>query len=260
MERRPAQARAADPHRAPTRAGSSSPGLVMAAATLGGDRRRRARRGRGARAHDGHDDVRDRQPVLLLHRARRAALGVQPRHVQRPHVPRPTSLLSVGAIILATELRFFQRILDTVELTGNQWLICIGAGLTVVVASEIWKFVLRHRHAAAMTPAAAKWLPIVGLAAALPAAMAARRCRRRHRGDRADRPEEPRLRGHRRRSAAERPVRRRGGRPDLRAVLHVAADLHRAEFVAGRRRRRGGAASRGSASRRPPSSSRRSRS
>ena len=39
-----------------------------------------------------------------------------------------TSLMSVGAIIFATELRFFQRILDTVELTGNQWLICIGAG------------------------------------------------------------------------------------------------------------------------------------
>jgi P-type Ca2+ transporter type 2C len=50
-----------------------------------------------------------------------------------------TSLLSALAIIFATELQFFQRILDTVELTGNQWLICIGAGLTVVVASELWK-------------------------------------------------------------------------------------------------------------------------
>ena len=40
------------------------------------------------------------------------------------------SLLSAGSIILATELRFFQRILDTVELTGTQWLICIGAALT----------------------------------------------------------------------------------------------------------------------------------
>ncbi len=38
-----------------------------------------------------------------------------------------TSLMSVAAIIFATELQFFQRILDTVELTGNQWLICIGA-------------------------------------------------------------------------------------------------------------------------------------
>ena len=57
------------------------------------------------------------------------------------------SLMSVGAIIFATELRFFQRILDTVELTGRQWLICIGAALTIVVASEIWKFVLRRREA-----------------------------------------------------------------------------------------------------------------
>ena len=56
-----------------------------------------------------------------------------------------TSLLSVGAIVFATELRFFQRFLDTVELTGDQWLICIGAGLTVVVASELWKFMLRRQ-------------------------------------------------------------------------------------------------------------------
>jgi Ca2+-transporting ATPase len=55
-----------------------------------------------------------------------------------------TSLLSVLAIIFATELQFFQRILDTVELTGNQWLICTGAGLTVVVASELWKLWLRR--------------------------------------------------------------------------------------------------------------------
>jgi Ca2+-transporting ATPase len=55
------------------------------------------------------------------------------------------SLMSVGAIVFATELRFFQRILDTVELTGNQWLICIGAGATIVAASEIRKLLLRHR-------------------------------------------------------------------------------------------------------------------
>ena len=58
-----------------------------------------------------------------------------------------SSGLSVLAIIFATELRFFQRILDTVELTGNQWLICIGAGLAVVAVSEVWKLVLRRRDA-----------------------------------------------------------------------------------------------------------------
>jgi Ca2+-transporting ATPase len=57
------------------------------------------------------------------------------------------SLMSAAAIIFATELRFFQRVLDTVELTGNQWLICIGAGLLVVVASEIRKFLLRRQEA-----------------------------------------------------------------------------------------------------------------
>jgi P-type Ca2+ transporter type 2C len=58
------------------------------------------------------------------------------------------SLMSAAAIIFATELRFFQRILDTVELTGRQWLICIGAGLLIVVVSEIWKLVLRRREQA----------------------------------------------------------------------------------------------------------------
>jgi P-type Ca2+ transporter type 2C len=54
-----------------------------------------------------------------------------------------TSLMSVAAIILATGLGFLQRVLDTVPLTGHQWLICIGGGLIVVVVSEVWKFRLR---------------------------------------------------------------------------------------------------------------------
>jgi Ca2+-transporting ATPase len=58
------------------------------------------------------------------------------------------SLASVAAIIFATELRFFQRILDTVELSANQWLICIAGGVLVVVASEIRKFLLRRSDAA----------------------------------------------------------------------------------------------------------------
>ena len=59
------------------------------------------------------------------------------------------SLASAAAIVFGTELGFFQRILDTEELTGNQWLICIGAALAVVVVSEVWKFVLRRREATA---------------------------------------------------------------------------------------------------------------
>jgi Ca2+-transporting ATPase len=62
-----------------------------------------------------------------------------------------TSLMSAAAIIFVTELEFFQRVFNTVELTGNQWLICIGAALTIVVASEIRKFLLRRREPAATT-------------------------------------------------------------------------------------------------------------
>jgi P-type Ca2+ transporter type 2C len=61
-----------------------------------------------------------------------------------------TSLMSAAAIVFGTELGFFQRILDTEELTGNQWLICIGAALTVVAVSEVWKLVLRRREATAV--------------------------------------------------------------------------------------------------------------
>ena len=56
-----------------------------------------------------------------------------------------TSLMSVAAIIFATELQFFQRFLKTDELSGNQWLICIGAGLSIVVVSEVRKLLLRRQ-------------------------------------------------------------------------------------------------------------------
>jgi Ca2+-transporting ATPase len=62
------------------------------------------------------------------------------------------SLASATSIIVATEFGFLQRILDTVELTGNQWLICIGAALPIVVASEIRKLLLRRRDSAAEVP------------------------------------------------------------------------------------------------------------
>jgi P-type Ca2+ transporter type 2C len=58
------------------------------------------------------------------------------------------SLVSAASIVLATELGFFQRILDTEELTGNQWLICLGAGGVIVVVSEVWKLFLRRGEAA----------------------------------------------------------------------------------------------------------------
>jgi Ca2+-transporting ATPase len=53
--------------------------------------------------------------------------------------------MSAAAIILATELGFLQRILHTVPLSGDQWLICIAGGLMIAVVSEIRKLLLRRR-------------------------------------------------------------------------------------------------------------------
>jgi Ca2+-transporting ATPase len=56
------------------------------------------------------------------------------------------SAISLVVIVLSTELRILQRILDTLPLTGRQWLVCILASATVLVASEIQKLVLRRRE------------------------------------------------------------------------------------------------------------------
>ena len=53
--------------------------------------------------------------------------------------------LSAVAILFGAELGIFQRILGTVSLTGKQWIVCILAALTIVVASEIQKAVRRRR-------------------------------------------------------------------------------------------------------------------
>jgi Ca2+-transporting ATPase len=41
--------------------------------------------------------------------------------------------------VLATELGFLNRLLDTVSLTADQWLVCLVASLAVVVVAEIRK-------------------------------------------------------------------------------------------------------------------------
>ena len=56
------------------------------------------------------------------------------------------------AIILAPQLDLLNRILETVPLTLHQWLICIVAALTAVVASEIRKAILRRREQAPRHP------------------------------------------------------------------------------------------------------------
>jgi Ca2+-transporting ATPase len=52
--------------------------------------------------------------------------------------------LSFVAIIAATELGFLNRVLETVSLTIDQWLICVIVSLAILVIMEIAKF-LRYR-------------------------------------------------------------------------------------------------------------------
>jgi Ca2+-transporting ATPase len=47
--------------------------------------------------------------------------------------------LSIVSIVLATELGILQKALDTVSLTGEQWLVCIGVALTLIVVEEVKK-------------------------------------------------------------------------------------------------------------------------
>jgi len=64
--------------------------------------------------------------------------------------------LSVLTIILATELPFLQRLLATVSLTGEQWLVCIGVSLSLVVVEEVKKALkIRTGDAPSSAPVAA---------------------------------------------------------------------------------------------------------
>jgi Ca2+-transporting ATPase len=57
--------------------------------------------------------------------------------------------LSAVAILVGTELDIFNRILGTVSLTGREWIVCILAASTILVATELQKLVKRHRPAPA---------------------------------------------------------------------------------------------------------------
>ena len=80
-----------------------------------------------------------------------------------------------------------------------------------------------------------RFIPIVEWLALLRSSLAPRRSRRRDRRRRPDRPEEPRLRRHRRHPAAERSLRRGGGRDPLSDLRHQPPDLDRAELRPGGR-------------------------
>jgi P-type Ca2+ transporter type 2C len=56
---------------------------------------------------------------------------------------------SIAAIVLGTEFRVFQRVLNTVHLTGHQWLVCIVVGLAIVPVSEARRLWLQRRGSSA---------------------------------------------------------------------------------------------------------------
>jgi Ca2+-transporting ATPase len=63
-----------------------------------------------------------------------------------------TAGLSALTIFLATSFGPLQRVLDTVDLTVEQWGLCIVASLTILVIEEVRKFIRRRGSPA---PAAA---------------------------------------------------------------------------------------------------------
>ena len=49
-------------------------------------------------------------------------------------------------IYLPTELGFLQSGLGLTSLSGNQWLLCIGMAIALLIVYEIMKVILRSRH------------------------------------------------------------------------------------------------------------------
>ncbi len=62
-----------------------------------------------------------------------------------------TTGLSIIAIVLGTQLGLLNRILDTVGLDLHEWLICIVSALTILLATEIRKLVIRRGESAEQT-------------------------------------------------------------------------------------------------------------
>jgi Ca2+-transporting ATPase len=60
--------------------------------------------------------------------------------------------LSLVLTLLGTEVGFFQRILGTVSLSFEQWLLCVGLAFGLLLVDEVIKFFLRRRSPPAGAP------------------------------------------------------------------------------------------------------------
>jgi Ca2+-transporting ATPase len=49
-------------------------------------------------------------------------------------------------IILGTELELFRKILGTVPLNGDQWMLCIGLAIALLLVDEVIKYLMRRRR------------------------------------------------------------------------------------------------------------------
>jgi len=78
----------------------------------------------------------------------------------REALPGPTQLRRYGLalilIILVTEIGVLHRFFSTVDLTLQQWGICVGIALTLVVVEELIKVVLRRRRRSSVTVSPAR--------------------------------------------------------------------------------------------------------
>ena len=54
--------------------------------------------------------------------------------------------LSLLFAFLATELPFMQRLFNTRSLRAQEWLLCAGFAVALVLVAEVIKFFLRRRH------------------------------------------------------------------------------------------------------------------
>jgi Ca2+-transporting ATPase len=54
--------------------------------------------------------------------------------------------ISLGMAFLATELGFLQRLLGTTSLRAQEWLICLGFAVVLILVDEVIKFFLRRRR------------------------------------------------------------------------------------------------------------------